>query len=159
MFDGRVAATKIRTQSEKCFGIQIDSLSDLICFDVLPALIVSHLAGGNLFSYCLGGFYLLCALIRLAWFNVDEAMRQKADAGARETYQGLPVTSAALIFPAVLGLTNLFNGPLPLLSLGAMMLTAIAFLLPFKLQKPKPPIQIAMLVCGLAEFLVLLVKL
>jgi len=40
-----------------------------------------------------------------------------------------------------------------------MLLTAIAFLLPFKLQKPKPPIQIAMLVCGLAEFLVLLVKL
>jgi hypothetical protein len=53
----------------------------------------------------------------------------------------------------------LFNGPLPLFGSGAMLLTAIAFLLPFKLQKPKPPIQIAMLVCGLAEFLVLLVKL
>lgn len=48
MFDGRVAATRLRTKQEKCFGIQIDSLSDLICFGVLPALIVSQLAGGNL---------------------------------------------------------------------------------------------------------------
>ena len=48
MFDGRVAATRVRKKKEKCFGIQIDSLSDLICFGVLPALIVSQLAGGNL---------------------------------------------------------------------------------------------------------------
>ena len=41
MFDGKVASTKKdRTRSEKRFGIQIDSLSDLICFGVLPALIV-----------------------------------------------------------------------------------------------------------------------
>lgn len=40
MFDGAVASTKQRTAQEKCFGIQIDSLSDLICFGVLPASIV-----------------------------------------------------------------------------------------------------------------------
>ena len=34
MFDGAVAATKVRTDSEKRFGIQIDSLSDLISFGV-----------------------------------------------------------------------------------------------------------------------------
>ena len=40
MFDGKIASTMIRTKQEKHFGIQIDSLSDLICFGVLPALIV-----------------------------------------------------------------------------------------------------------------------
>lgn len=159
MFDGRVAATKVRTRQEKCFGIQIDSLSDLICFGVLPALIVCQLAGANFFSCVLGGLYLLCALIRLAWFNVDEAERQSGSSNAREFYQGLPVTSSALIFPATLGLARLFNWPLPLFALSAMLLTALAFLLPFKLQKPRLPMQIAMLVCGLAEFLMLVVKL
>ena len=40
MFDGKVASTKERTKKEKRFGVQIDSLSDLICFGVLPAVIV-----------------------------------------------------------------------------------------------------------------------
>ena len=39
VFDGKVASTKKdRTRSEKRFGIQIDSLSDLVCFGVLPAV-------------------------------------------------------------------------------------------------------------------------
>ena len=40
MFDGMVAATKERDDKEKCFGIQIASLSDLISFGVFPALFV-----------------------------------------------------------------------------------------------------------------------
>ena len=41
-FDGRVARTKDnRTDMEKAFGIQIDSLSDLVAFGVLPACIGS----------------------------------------------------------------------------------------------------------------------
>ena len=39
-FDGRIARTKAnRTDAEKRFGIQIDSLNDLVCFGVLPAAI------------------------------------------------------------------------------------------------------------------------
>ena len=40
MFDGKIARTKKdRTDDEKAFGIQIDSLCDVICFGVFPALI------------------------------------------------------------------------------------------------------------------------
>ena len=40
MFDGKVARTKKkRTVEERHFGIQLDSLSDLVCFGVLPAVI------------------------------------------------------------------------------------------------------------------------
>ena len=40
MFDGKVARTKKdRTECEKKFGIQIDSLCDAICFGVLPVVI------------------------------------------------------------------------------------------------------------------------
>ena len=39
-FDGRVARTKKnRTDFEKKYGVQIDSLSDLVAFGVLPACI------------------------------------------------------------------------------------------------------------------------
>ena len=40
MFDGKIARTKKdRTEDEKKFGIQIDSLCDVVCFGVFPALI------------------------------------------------------------------------------------------------------------------------
>ena len=39
-FDGRVARSKKnRTEKEKAFGVQIDSLSDLVAFGVLPVCI------------------------------------------------------------------------------------------------------------------------
>ena len=45
LFDGMVARTKKdRTEDQKNFGIQIDSLTDVICFGALPALI-AYMAG------------------------------------------------------------------------------------------------------------------
>ena len=39
LFDGSIARTRQRTENEKKFGIQIDSLADLVCFGVLPVAI------------------------------------------------------------------------------------------------------------------------
>ena len=83
MFDGKIASTMDRTRQEKRFGIQIDSLSDLICFGVLPAMIVYANGGGKL-RWLPSALYLLCALIRLAWFNVDEEERQDREGGRRK---------------------------------------------------------------------------
>ena len=65
MFDGTIASTKKdRTKDEKSFGIQIDSLSDLICFGVLPSVWVMSMSdklGVLSFIPCL---FILCGLIR-----------------------------------------------------------------------------------------------
>ena len=135
MFDGTVASTMERNRKEKNFGIQIDSLSDLICFGVLPAMIVFALSRGPL-RLVIPALYTLCALIRLAWFNVDEEERQDREGGRRKVYLGLPVTSAALIFPVLIGLGAKNHWPLRFLSSLVMVLTAVAFLTPFRLKKP-----------------------
>ena len=137
MFDGKVASTKKdRTRSERCFGIQIDSLSDLICFGVLPAVIVYSVGRPGVLRAAVCGVYVLAALIRLAWFNVDEEARQDFDTGRRKVYLGLPVTSAAAIFPLAIGLC-LFKGwaVQPLASF-LQLLVAAAFLTPFSIRKP-----------------------
>ena len=96
MFDGKVASTKQeRSRSEKRFGIQIDSLSDLVCFGVLPAVIVYSLGRGTWLRAAGCALYVLCALIRLAWYNVDEEARQDFDTGRRKVYLGLPVSGPA----------------------------------------------------------------
>jgi len=157
MFDGKIASTKARTVQEKRFGVQIDSLSDLVCFGALPAVIVYMASGQSRAGFYISGFYLLCALIRLAWFNVDEEERQNSTDGAREFYYGLPVTSSALLLPALLELSHIRSWPAPeKLGPALLFLMGAAFLTPFRLKKPALPGKVGMLLCGGVEFLILL---
>ena len=73
MFDGKVARTKKdRTEVEKRFGIQIDSLADIVCFGVSPAILCYRMGMRGLTGVAILLFYVLAGLIRLAWFNVSE---------------------------------------------------------------------------------------
>lgn len=99
-FDGRIARTKAnRTDAEKRFGIQIDSLNDLVCFGVLPAAIGWSTGCKNFWFMAAMSFFALCALIRLAYFNVAEEERQGKTAENRSCYLGVPVTASALAAP------------------------------------------------------------
>ena len=100
MFDGAIARTKKnRTADEKNFGIQIDSLCDVICFGVFPAVYLYFSGMDTLFGVAILAFYVLCAVIRLGFFNVLEINRQMQEDGCAKSYRGLPVTSAAILFP------------------------------------------------------------
>lgn len=168
-FDGKVASTKKdRTPDEKRFGIQIDSLSDLVCFGFLPTALVCQWANLSDLSrpvvwavLAVGGLYVLAALVRLAWFNVDEEKRQDQSAapGERETYYGLPVTTAALILPAVFLVSFALRAGTLCYLLPSMILflMAFAFLIPFKLKKPAMFGKLFMAALGLALLVLVLV--
>lgn len=157
MLDGKIASTKKgRTLQERRFGIQIDSLSDLVCFGVLPAVIVCTAAREGSAGFYIPGSYLLCALIRLAWFNVKEDEHLEQNAGSRQVFYGLPVTSSALILPALFGLGWMRGWPLHILAPAALVLMGAAFLTPFQLKKPALFGKIIMVLCGIAELILLL---
>ena len=100
MFDGKIARTKKdRTESEKKFGIQIDSLCDAICFGLLPSVIGYAVGMKSWADVPVLIMFPLCAVIRLAYFNVAEEERQKTTSDVRKVYEGLPVTSVSLILP------------------------------------------------------------
>ena len=166
-FDGKVARSKKnRTQMEKNFGIQVDSLSDLVAFGVLPACIGAAMIRTsdflqNIFSSPLGGWtadagkflvhavlviYVLAAMIRLAWFNVTEEERQKTEGGVRKTYIGLPVTSAALIFPTVLLVHYVLPVDITLVYVAVAIVTGYLFL--SKIQLPKPGTRSILIMVG-----------
>ena len=137
-FDGTVARTKKdRTEDEKAFGIQLDSLVDMVSFGVFPAVMSIHMGSGSLLSKVIAIAYSICAVIRLAFFNVQEAKRQQQEEGCRKTYRGLPVTSISIIYPLV----YLLRGFLPQARFAAvlaavMALTAFLFILDFSVKKP-----------------------
>ena len=156
MFDGLVASTMKRTRAEKRFGIQIDSLSDLICFGVLPAVICFYCTNERVFHGIIPGLYLLCALIRLAWFNVDEEERQDKQVGGRKHYKGLPVTTAALIVPFFVGLGELLNLPLDHVTSWLLLVVAIAFITPFRMKKAGLIGKLGMIAGGAATLLLVI---
>lgn len=151
MFDGAVASTKSRTDSEKRFGIQIDSLSDLISFGVLPAVLVYKVSEQNVFCGLAASFFVLCALIRLAYFNVLEEERQRQTTEKRKSYLGVPVTTIALLLPALYLLydnqvcKSILYFPILLL------LTGIGYLSPVNIRKPGKLGKIGILLLGILE--------
>lgn len=156
MFDGAVAATKTRTESEKRFGIQIDSLSDLISFGVFPGIFVYIISGKQTPVGVIAALFVLCALIRLAYFNVLEEERQRMTSEKRESYLGVPVTTIAILLPAVYLLydhrllKNLICFPVLLL------LTGTGYLLPVEIKKPGVLGKAGILILGIAEAIVML---
>ena len=137
-FDGRVARTKKnRTEDEKNFGIQLDSLVDVICFGAFPALICYLLGVRGLLGLPLLFFYCLCAVIRLAFFNVLEGNRQKNEGGCNKTYRGLPVTSIGFILPLAFWLQFFMSDFAFLILLHVIMgVVGFLFILDFPLKKP-----------------------
>ena len=160
MFDGRIARTRSRsTKNEKQFGIQIDSLSDLVCFGVLPAVIGFSVGMKNWLFYPAMILYTLCAMIRLAYFNVTEEERQSQTDEKRVYYDGLPVTSAALIFPIFYTLHEFLPDKwFAVLWAALLLIVAVLFISPIRVRKPGTRALIVILVCGAAEFAAVLIS-
>lgn len=177
-FDGKVARMKKdRTEIEKNYGIQIDSLSDLVAFGVLPACIGVAMMRSSTYMKGLSAslqtwqfnvlyvaicavlvLYILAALIRLGYFNVTEEERQKTEGGVRKFYTGLPVTSAALIFPLVLLVQYFVPADITLLYPVVVLVTGFLFLSKLQVRKPGMKGIYIMIAVGAVEFILLLVR-
>ena len=102
MFDGKIARRKTdRTDDEKCFGIQIDSLCDMVCFGAFPILLAYSLGMRGPIGIVILAWYGMNGVVRLGYFNVCETKRQEETEEVRKYYSGLPITSIAVVLPLV----------------------------------------------------------
>lgn len=92
--DGRVARL---TNTQSAFGVEFDSLSDVVSFGVAPALVVYSWSLSSLGKIgWLGAFlFAACGALRLARFNTQV---KRADKGY---FQGLPIPAAAAILASL----------------------------------------------------------
>jgi CDP-diacylglycerol--serine O-phosphatidyltransferase len=137
-FDGTVARSKKnRTEDEKAFGIQLDSLCDVVSFGAAPAFACYCMGMDGIAGLVILCLYCICAVIRLAFFNVQEAKRQQTEDGCNKFYRGLPVTTSSMIFPLYYLLRPVMSGNVFVIALhGLCALTAFLFVLDFRVKKP-----------------------
>lgn len=92
--DGRVARM---TNSTSRFGIEYDSLCDLVSFGVAPGLLIYKwaLVPWGVWGWSAVGLYVICSAIRLARFNL---LVGRVDPGF---FLGLPVPGSATMLAAV----------------------------------------------------------
>lgn len=96
ILDGRVARL---TNTTSRFGIEYDSLSDLIAFGVAPGILVYRwaLEPWGSWGWLAASLYVTCGALRLARFNVQY------DSAEKRHFLGLPIPAAAeVIASAVL---------------------------------------------------------
>lgn len=101
ILDGRMARL---TRKESLFGKEFDSIADIVSFGMAPALLVFFLLLSPTEEFplvrTLGGlvgfFYLLCAAVRLARYNVlTSPLLKPAEGIPKYDFMGLPVPAAA----------------------------------------------------------------
>jgi CDP-diacylglycerol--serine O-phosphatidyltransferase len=100
--DGRIARL---TNTTSQFGIEYDSLADLVAFGVAPGVIVYYwaLQPFGAWGWLAASLFVVCGALRLARFNVQAPTVEKT------TFTGLPIPAAANMLAATVLLYEYFG--------------------------------------------------
>ncbi|MCZ6650615.1 MAG: CDP-diacylglycerol--serine O-phosphatidyltransferase [Acidobacteria bacterium] len=115
--DGRVARATGTTSS---FGVQFDSLADVLSFGVAPAFLVFRWGMESLgrWGWVASFLFLICGAMRLARFNIQPA------GGDKRFFIGLPIPAAAMVVGAII-----FYHPQPIVEPGLAVSVLVLVLL------------------------------
>ena len=134
LFDGAVARKIERTDDEKCFGIELDSLVDVMSFVALPITIFMSIGFLTLVHLIIYVVYAIAGIARLGYFNVVTADGD----GPVKYYTGLPITYAALVFSIMyLGIHVLTGNAFVIVYTLSMIVVTVLEILKIKIAKPK----------------------
>ena len=152
LFDGTIARMCKRTEEEKNFGIQLDSLVDVVSFIALPIVFVVKFSGVSWYAMAASVMYSVFGVARLAYFNVCQEESEDKDSPIKY-YTGMPVTYAALIFPAIYLLhVFLADKVIALLMCIVMEIMGLLFILKLKFIKPGKKGYVFLMLLAIALF-------
>lgn len=88
--DGSVARL---TRTQSAFGVQLDSLCDMVSFGIVPAFVIYNYAlhANSRIGFAACFIYALCGALRLARFNVQSSVGK-----AGGNFTGIPIPMAAM---------------------------------------------------------------
>ena len=150
MMDGRLARM-LDASTE--FGMELDSLSDVVSFGIAPAVLVylSVLREYGTLGAMISVAYLLAGALRLARFNIDEGPLAKV------TFQGTPIPVAAGYVMSFIMVRNELPSALIAGGVFSMALCMVSSIKVPKFRKDAGP-PLFMMVIGITAFTIFVVK-
>ncbi len=134
LFDGMVARKFKRNEDEKAFGIELDSLVDVLSFIALPVTIFMSIGFNSPIHLIIYILYSIAGIARLGYFNVVTADGD----GPVKYYSGLPITYAALVFSLMyLTINILGSDAFMIVYTLSMVVVTVLEVLKIKIVKPK----------------------
>ncbi|MEZ4296270.1 MAG: CDP-diacylglycerol--serine O-phosphatidyltransferase [Polyangiaceae bacterium] len=127
MLDGRVARM---TKTQSAFGLQIDSLADVVSFGAAPALLVYQwtLRQLGLWGLVVSFLFVACGAVRLARFNVLSMGESGKPTKPSKYIVGLPIPGAAGILVSIVVANHAVRGAIGRAEYAWGMLGVTAFL-------------------------------
>ncbi len=135
MFDGKIARSqKNRTEEDRFYGVQIDSLCDVISFGVTPCFIAFSFGFDGPIDVLIYGLFVICGAIRLAYFNT---LANKNQNRKMKYFRGIPIPMSTFLVTFLFVLTTFIpaNVSVWIFRLSYLAL-ALAFILNIKVKKP-----------------------
>jgi len=134
LFDGMVARRFKRNEDEKAFGIELDSLVDVLSFIALPVTIFMSIGFNSPIHLIIYILYSIAGIARLGYFNVVTADGD----GPVKYYSGLPITYAALVFSLMYLTVNILGSDAFMIVYTlSMVVVTVLEVLKIKIVKPK----------------------
>lgn len=133
--DGTIARrTPHRTESKKCYGIQLDSLCDIISFGLTPCFIAFSFGFDGIIDVIIYCLFIACGATRLAYFNT--LANENPDKPCK-SFRGVPIPVSAIVITVLFVLTTFIPATATVWIFRIVLtLLAISFILNIRIKKP-----------------------
>ena len=145
-FDGYFAKKFRKGDGNKEYGIQLDSLADIMSSGLFPVIICISMGFTNIIDFIVYAIFLICGITRLTYYNVNTSK------GANY-FSGVPITVSTMILPLLFVITK--NEIVYMLVLAAL---SILYVCNFKIKKPNLKQKIILAILGIIIVIVIAIK-
>lgn len=155
-FDGILARKGNYDKTQMSYGVELDSLADVISFGVSPAIITLCMVGFNHWSTILVCvFYAMAGLIRLAYFNTLDIN----GLSNKNAFKGFPITTISLVYPLIYFVCYLFGFVYyDVIITLAMLFTGVSFIVPVQIKKLNTQGKGILSIIGILMIIVYIIK-
>ncbi len=138
--DGRIArATPSVTKKGRFYGVQLDSLCDMVSFGAVPCFAAYQMGYNGTFDILIYMLFVICGAIRLANFNTEAA--SDSEPVRLKYFTGVPIPFSAVLFP-LLVIVHMLAGHLSVLFRIAFLLVGFGYILRIRVPKPSGKAQL-----------------
>ena len=152
-FDGYFAKKVRKPNQSSEYGVELDSLADIVCAGVFPVIISMSLGYHHWYNLLIYILFIMCGITRLTYYNVNSS--------SKNYFNGVPITVSAFLIPAVYFIfrNSVDSTAFQIVLMCAFALLSISYVTNVKIKKPTLQERtiwsiIGFIICAIVVFLI-----